>query len=604
MESTKASYFRYWGKAKKPLEIDYCEGQLSFEEIKARHPQIKTPEQLQELAVKNRWQKGKLGARYHLLAFHSLDVAATGKLILERNLFNTDRAIAKLTDNRQGFIDFFTFLLALHDLGKFASAFQAVHERASDDLGRDNQGKQYTVRHDSLGYCIWSEAFGECSLADMVLGDDFDLLVDGMETLIKVVTGHHGAPPLEMSNSLSIEPGQFFSDEDAHATLEFVQGCKQLLLPEWPKWLGDWQLLSVVKELSWLFAGVTMLVDWLGSNQYIFRYRSEPLSLADYWEDYAKPRAEKTLSNAGLDKKAQINPFQSIKALFGFSEGTPLQKYCEDCPLDKGPQLFLLEDITGAGKTEAALILAQRLLSAQVGSGIYVALPTMATSNAMFDRMADVYQKFFASDPKPSVVLAHGARHLNKNFTDIIDLSKHAKDAAYSDEEESASGWCNYWFVDNRKKSLLADVGVGTVDQALLSVLPSRHQAMRLLGVSNKILVVDEVHSYSTYESKLIQALVKFHASLGGTTILLSATMPFLLRQALVKAYAEGVGVQSPALKPDAAFPWFTQLGQNQGIIEQPIESRKSVSRTVDVEYVTDQEQVWQLIETALKQKP
>ncbi|MFT3688414.1 hypothetical protein [Paenirhodobacter sp.] len=46
--------------------------------------------------------------------------------------------------------------------------------------------------------------------------------------------------------------------------------------------------------------------------------------------------------------------------------------------------LAFIEDETGAGKTEAALILAQRMLLAGKGRGLFLALPTMATADAMF----------------------------------------------------------------------------------------------------------------------------------------------------------------------------------------------------------------------------
>ncbi|MBI0324518.1 hypothetical protein JAO23_19925, partial [Escherichia coli] len=40
----------------------------------------------------------------------------------------------------------------------------------------------------------------------------------------------------------------------------------------------------------------------------------------------------------------------------------------------QGPQLFILEDVTGAGKTEAALILAHRLIAAGKAQGLFFGL--------------------------------------------------------------------------------------------------------------------------------------------------------------------------------------------------------------------------------------
>ena len=71
-------------------------------------------------------------------------------------------------------------------------------------------------------------------------------------------------------------------------------------------------------------------------------------------------------------------------------------------PYEPQPQLFILEDATGAGKTEAALLLAHRLISQDQAQGIYIALPTMATANAIYERMAKAYHGLFSQDGNPS----------------------------------------------------------------------------------------------------------------------------------------------------------------------------------------------------------
>ena len=46
-----------------------------------------------------------------------------------------------------------------------------------------------------------------------------------------------------------------------------------------------------------------------------------------------------------------------------------------------------------------------------------------------------------------------------------------------------------------------------TVDQALLGVLPVRHQSLRLFGLGRNVLIVDEVHASDTYMHILVQRL-------------------------------------------------------------------------------------------------
>lgn len=57
--------------------------------------------------------------------------------------------------------------------------------------------------------------------------------------------------------------------------------------------------------------------------------------------------------------------------------------------------LAIIEDETGAGKTEAALLLAQRMLAAGKGRGLLFALPTMATADAMFARNSQIAGQLF-----------------------------------------------------------------------------------------------------------------------------------------------------------------------------------------------------------------
>jgi CRISPR-associated endonuclease/helicase Cas3 len=95
------------------------------------------------------------------------------------------------------------------------------------------------------------------------------------------------------------------------------------------------------------------------------------------------------------------------------------------------------------------------------------------------------------------------------------------------------------WFTA-RKRGLLAPFGVGTVDQALLAVLKTRHGFVRLFGLGHKTVVVDEVHAYDTYMTTLLERLLHWLATLGASVVLLSATLPRGRLAALLDAFAAG----------------------------------------------------------------
>ena len=125
-----------------------------------------------------------------------------------------------------------------------------------------------------------------------------------------------------------------------------------------------------------------------------------------------------------------------------------MQKQCEELVISPEPQLFILEDVTGAGKTEAALILTHRLMSEGLAEGLYIGLPTMATANAMYERMTESYQRLYQTGEEPSLILSHSARHLSEKFQQSL-LSSQKSEQHYQ-KEESITAQCNRWGASHR----------------------------------------------------------------------------------------------------------------------------------------------------------
>ena len=241
---------------------------------------------------------------------------------------------------------------------------------------------------------------------------------------------------------------------------------------------------------------------------------------------------------------------------------SPLQAAVAGIDLGAGPQLFIAEDQTGAGKTEAALMLAGRLMAAGRAEGLFVALPTMATANAMYARCERLYRGLFAAAETPSIVLAHSRSRMVRERLAM----EGRKEADYDPGIETASAACARWLADDRRKSALADCGIGTVDQAVLAVMPSKFQSLRLAGLARKVLILDEVHAHDAYLRKLVCGLLKFQAALGGSAILLSATLPATQRRAYMQAFAEGLDADiETATEGDEPYPLLTRFAGDGG---------------------------------------
>ncbi|MFM9969935.1 MAG: CRISPR-associated helicase Cas3', partial [Burkholderiales bacterium] len=481
--------------------------------------------------------------KWHPLAFHCLDVAAVGREYLHRAPAIRSLLMKSLQiENEVAIENWVAFWLALHDLGKFSEAFQSQRPDLFANLhGRQpDPSKSYRLRHDSLGMLFWKEVLGPKAVEDEWFGPDSEDALFGLDSWARAVTGHHGQPP--------IEGGDFWEQhfnrvEDRNAIVEFVTELRALLVDgpvtAIPSTLDAETFHRASIDLSWWIAGLAVLADWLGSNTNFFAYRNYPdhvLPLADYWE-YAKKQATIALNATGVLPVNSKHALSFTEMFPTIDTPSPLQDWAAKVELALGPQIHLLEDVTGAGKTEAAVTLAHRLMVTGCADGFFIGLPTMATANAMYGRIAQVYAKLFSDSA--SLVLAHGQRRLVEAFAEsVVPSGPQENDARQADD--SATARCAAWLADHNKRALLAPAGVGTLDQALLAVLHSKHQSLRLLGLFRKVLIVDEVHACDAYMQGVLETLLEFHASVGGSAILLSATMPQRMKQALLDAFAKG----------------------------------------------------------------
>lgn len=533
----------------------------------------------------------------HPLAFHMLDVAACAERLLAAWPERFDQIASRFDMNRAELGATAIRLIALHDIGKCARGFQAkVLDLWPSALGpRPKENSVASVRHDAAG--LWLFTNGKSALRTVARD-----LLPGLDAgarlkLLQAVCGHHGEP----ANVGDIgERDTQIGKAAENAALVLAQAMLSVLPASAPPNIPE----TAIAPLSFALAGVTILSDWLGSNTLWFDYREpspQPATVASelayYWENVARPKAEHALAKAGLSL-AESAPFMGLRGLFpGISWLTPLQSLAETLVLsENSPTLVVIEDMTGAGKTEAAVTLAHRLIASGRSRGVYVALPTMATANAMFGRLAKSYLRMFREGERPSIALVHGKRNLVEGFASLprelgADEAEDREDGANDDPSQvSASAFCADWIARSNKQAFLAQVGAGTIDQALLSILPARHQALRLWGLADKVLVIDEAHAYDAYMGKEIETLLRFHAELGGSAIVLSATLPRGKRTALINAFRQGLGgAPTRFVSKTSAYPLVTSVSA-AAIEEIPSSLREGLSRTVRITRAGDVE--------------
>lgn len=101
------------------------------------------------------------------------------------------------------------------------------------------------------------------------------------------------------------------------------------------------------------------------------------------------------------------------------------------------------------------------------------------------------------------------------------------------EEEIDSSVYVHPWFQGN-KKALLADFVIGTVDQFLMASLRRKHFMLRHLGLSGKVVIIDECHAYDCLYESIFGTTIEWMAGYGVPVILLSATLPLSRRKELV----------------------------------------------------------------------
>ncbi|MDP2737364.1 MAG: CRISPR-associated helicase Cas3' [Pseudorhodobacter sp.] len=436
------------------------------------------------------------GGVEHPAAYHMLDVAAVAERLIAP--FGFEEGL------RQALI----LLVALHDIGKVNAAFLAMLRDGAAQLN----GRHWEVSE------VYLHRFNPLPIPRPTRST----------LLYAAAAGHHGRPP---GKDLGRDADRMLTAAGAQA-VEDAANLTAAMQRFWPlAAMADLDKRQA-RNLSWWLPGLVAAADWIGSNADWFEATAAVMELPEYLA-LARQKAVRAVEAAGL-----ASPAPSDAKLFDFAL-RPMQAACADITLTDGPMLAVIEDETGAGKTEAALLLAQRMMLAGKGRGLFFALPTMATADAMFARACDVVGRMFAG--KPSVTLAHGRAGLSVPFNDLFQR----------DMTGDGEIVCSAWLADSRRRALLADVGVGTIDQALLSVLPTKFSTLRHFGLSSKILVVDEVHELGDpYLAVALKQLLEAHRRAGGSAILLTATLPLQQRAELLAIYG--------GASNDAAYPALT----------------------------------------------
>ncbi len=498
----------------------------------------------------------------HSLLCHMIDVAEVtralwdGALTEGMRIWMAERMCLAPDQARQTI----AFWIGLHDLGKASPAFQRRYAPAMEELKSAGLSFPRVNVHEPCYHGLISAA-----VLEELLQSEMAMASLLAKRIARAIGGHHGAWPTPLDIQ-ELKRDAIGRDDWHRCRRELMLALSAVLGPAKVETLGSTEREQ--NALLMVLSGLTSTADWLGSMEEFFPYQTQVPDIHDYAHRIAE-RARLALQDLNWLGWRPPREEVSFQELFLLTPRTMQQAIVDLAPRLTKPGLVIIEAPTGTGKTEAALYLADYWARVCQQRGLYVAMPTMATSNQMYSRVQAILKRRHA-DLAIDLLLVHSqARWMDDHQAHHLQTTEDHPGDRVGDMT---------WFLA-RKRCLLAPLGVGTVDQALLSVLQTRHFFVRLFGLSHKTVIFDEIHAYDTYMSTIFQRLLRWLQAVGCSVVLLSATLPAQTRRELLEAYA-GPGRVKDLRTPYPAVTWA--MGEQIGVIPLPA----SESRTLTLEWI------------------
>lgn len=494
-----------------------------------------------------------------------------------------DSVLSDVEDKDELLLNLCRFLGYVHDLGKATAIFQVKKSFNGDyeldsliiekliNAGFKDIDKFALAKRENIGHNISGQ---------------YLLTTYGVNFCVTNIIGaHHGRPISEKESEACLSfASSLYQEDNINSDIAiFWQNLQKNIFDKALLECGfsdpkDLPLISQPGQV--ILSGLLIMADWISSNEVYF-----PLISLDKYEADSD-RVEVGFTK-WLDQRADVwNPepysYGIYDERFKFEPRDAQEKISEAISNTDEPGIFIIEAPMGMGKTETALIAVEDLAQKTNRTGMFFGLPTQATSNGIFTRVREWLGHIKG---EKSLRLIHGKAQLNDEFSKLPKSRNiHGEDGV----------GVNEWFA-GRKVSILDDFTVGTVDQILLAALKQKHLMLRHLGLSNKVVVIDEVHAYDVYMSVFLYRALRWLGAYKVPVVILSATLPITKRNALLEEYMIGARLGYSRLpKPEGfetneAYPLltyndganinqFADFKSNDGIDYQIIKKSKDES--------------------------
>lgn len=478
------------------------------------------------------------------------------------------------------------FLAAAHDVGKISEEFASQNGELRERMGRAGFVRpDAAVSYDSRKQ--WPH--GATSARSI-----WEWLADALgqrgqsSTIAAIVAGHHGTFPVGPPG-VRPDEGTIWA-ESRRSAIDFAVELSGLDTTD----LRRIAVKGLSQTSQVVLTGFVVICDWIASNRELFPYGAEAESMQ---------RVARAVGALDLPHPWTPCPPEDGEVLFSqrfdLPKGAiprPMQLAAvEQARLMTEPELMVIEAPTGEGKTEAAFAAAEVIAATFGCGGVTVALPTCATSDAMFTRTLSWLEHSVPAGTTASALLTHSRARFNSEYTGLSAVMPETGLSEIHDEAAGGRGAVTaHWWLRARKKSALADFTVGTIDQILFLALQSRHLMLRHLGVVGKVVILDEVHAADTYMVHFLDRALEWLGAAKVPVVALTATLAPDRRCAMLAAYRRGRlsasrqivtgGTREPDLEEAAksvAFPLILRVGAGSPVLSAPAASGRTTAYKV-----------------------
>ncbi|HZK04501.1 MAG TPA: CRISPR-associated helicase Cas3' [Actinomycetaceae bacterium] len=447
------------------------------------------------------------------------------------------------------------FLAGTHDLGKCTPAFASKVPRLAEHMEMEgltfpdwplSAAEKQLYQHSNLSHITLRRYLIRS------LGLDEEVAT----SLASVTAAHHGFYPTNLDVSCSrFRPDWVGEGEWERARTEMIERAI------WMANLGDraeaWNGLRWSIPTLAAMGALVVVADWLASAEDFFPLWDFPDSFVLSQKDH-RARTEEAWTRSGFTGPWDPQDSDSAEELYDarFGDDTtrfvpyPTQSAALELVRSHMPRLLLVEAPMGSGKTELGLVCAEIMAAQNGAGGLLFALPTMATTNAIFGRIRPWLDRAQVADSEghQSISLTHGSAELNEDFLKLLP-TYNPPEIHDDDVRSSAGGLTALVWMTRRWRKTLSNVVVSTVDHVLMAALLTRHFPLRLLGLLGKVVLIDEVHSSDAYMSVYLERALTLLGSAGVPVVLLSATLAPSRRRQLVEAYLDGAQPPAPRVR-------------------------------------------------------